>query len=401
MSTQDMFPEFETPAETVAFTPTRQAGLARLEQFAARTGQQYARQRNFDFGAERRSNVSALSPWICHRVITEQEVLHATLARHSVVGAEKFVQEVFWRSYFKGWLEQHPSVWTAYQDGLMRALNTGAHQAAYADAMAGRTGIACFDHWARELVKTGYLHNHARMWFASIWIFTLRLPWELGADFFLRHLVDGDPASNTLGWRWVGGLHTKGKTYLARASNIAKYTGGRFNPDGQLATVAEPLSEPMVHPRVPLRQVEPVLNDDVVLLVTEEDCQIEALLPSAPAARLGVLATDRRSPLAVGDVARTFAAGAVKEASGAIPSDTDWTDQIIAAAEAAGTKTVVTAYAPVGPVATQLVRLGDTGITVHQVRRDYDSLAWPHGTKGFFAMKKKIPQILRALGFAL
>jgi deoxyribodipyrimidine photo-lyase len=82
-----------------------------------------------------------------------------------------------------------------------------------------------FDDWAQELVATGYLHNHARMWFASIWIFTLRLPWELGADFFLRHLIDGDPASNTLSWRWVGGLHTPGKTYLATADNIAEHRG--------------------------------------------------------------------------------------------------------------------------------------------------------------------------------
>ena len=99
----------------------------------------------------------------------------------------------------------------------------------------GATGIDCFDAWARELVATGYLHNHARMWFASIWIFTLRLPWELGADFFLRHLIDGDPASNTLSWRWVAGLQTAGKTYLATAENIARFTGGRFAPQG-LAT---------------------------------------------------------------------------------------------------------------------------------------------------------------------
>ncbi|MDG2404005.1 MAG: FAD-binding domain-containing protein [Paracoccaceae bacterium] len=400
MSTQDMFPELEMQAEAIAFTPTRQAGLARLEQFAARTGQHYARLRNFDFGAERRGNVSALSPWIRHRMITEEEVLHATLARHSVSGAEKFVQEVFWRTYFKGWLEQHSSVWTTYQDGLMQALNTGVHQAEYIDAIEGRTGIDCFDHWVRELVETGYLHNHARMWFASIWIFTLRLPWELGADFLLRHLIDGDPASNTLSWRWVGGLHTKGKTYLARASNIAKYTGGRFNPHRQLSVLAEPLSEPILHPRITIQMVEPVPNEDILLLVTEEDCQIETLLPHAPAGRLGLLATQGRSPLVLGDVALAFATGAIKEASGAAPSNTDWTGQIIAAAEAAGTKTVVTAYAPVGPVATQLANLSDSGITVHQIRRHYDSLAWPHGTKGFYGLKKKIPQILRGLGFS-
>ena len=401
MSSQDMFPELETQAEAISFTPSRQAGLARLDQFSARTGQHYARQRNFDFGTEKRGNVSALSPWIRHRMITEKEVLHATLARHSMSGSEKFVQEVFWRTYFKGWMEQHPSVWTAYQDGLRQILDTGIQQAEYADAISGRTGIDCFDHWARELVETGYLHNHARMWFASIWIFTLRLPWELGADFFLRHLIDGDPASNTLSWRWVGGLHTKGKTYLARASNIAKYTDGRFNPHGQLSASAEPLSEPMLHPRVPIPIVEPVPDEDILLLVTEEDCQIETLLHHAPAGRLGLVATQRRSPLAVGDVAQAFATGAVEEASGAAPSETDWTDQVIAAAEAVGAKTVVTGYAPVGPAATQLATLGDSGITVHQIRRDYDNLAWPHCTRGFFGLKKAIPQICRQLGFAV
>ncbi len=96
--------------------------------------------------------------------------------------------------------------------------------------LSGSTGIDCFDHWAQELADTGYLHNHARMWFASIWIFTLELPWQLGADFFLTRLLDADPAANTLSWRWVAGLHTPGKHYLARASNIEKFTLGRFNP---------------------------------------------------------------------------------------------------------------------------------------------------------------------------
>ena len=93
----------------------------------------------------------------------------------------------------------------------------------------GATAIEPFNDWVRELKETGYLHNHARMWFASIWIHTLELPWYLGADFFLKHLLDGDEAVNTLSWRWVAGLHTKGKTYLARASNIEKYTNGRYS----------------------------------------------------------------------------------------------------------------------------------------------------------------------------
>ena len=67
------------------------------------------------------------------------------------------------------------------------------------------------------------------MWFASIWIFTLELPWQLGAEFFMQHLYDGDSASNTLGWRWVAGIQTQGKHYLASEWNIKKFTNNRFN----------------------------------------------------------------------------------------------------------------------------------------------------------------------------
>ncbi|MEO0622488.1 MAG: FAD-binding domain-containing protein [Pseudomonadota bacterium] len=403
-------PGLEASTETVAFEPTRAAGLARLDQFVSRTGRHYASTRNYDLGADQRSNVSALSPWIRHRLLTEEEVLRATLARHAPSTAEKFVQEVFWRTYFKGWLEQRPSVWTAYQAGLTRALasveaNSGLAKA-YAEATEGRTGIEGFDHWAQELVEDGYLHNHARMWFASIWIFTLRLPWQLGADFFLRHLLDGDPASNTLSWRWVAGLHTKGKTYQARASNISKYTEGRFRPIHQLSPEAEPLAEQAEHPKVPVPLADAMPEGDALLLVTEEEGRAETLLPRPPVAALGLLATADRSPLPVGDHAMRFAKGAVEDVLARTGVEAhmgagDWAEAIIAAADAAGTQTVVTAYAPVGPVASRLTEaqpaLETAGIRLHQIRRRYDDLAWPHATKGFFALKQKIPSVLRDL----
>ena len=99
-----------------------------------------------------------------------------------------------------------------------------------------RSGIPAMDAWTSELIETGYLHNHARMWYASIWIHTLKLPWTLGAEFFLRNLLDGDVASNTLSWRWVAGLHTVGKFYLAQKSNICKFTAGRLEVNIPLAT---------------------------------------------------------------------------------------------------------------------------------------------------------------------
>lgn len=415
MSAEVILPGLEDQPERLAFMPTRAAGLARMDRFTPRAGRHYASQRNYDFGPERRGNVSALSPWIRHRLISEEEVLKATLARHSLASAEKFVQEVFWRSYFKGWLEQRPGVWNSYQDGLADALikldQDRAMAIDFQNAVAGRSGIEGFDQWSKELIETGYLHNHARMWFASIWIFTLRLPWELGADFFLRHLMDGDPASNTLSWRWVAGLHTKGKTYQARVSNIAKYTEGRFRPEVQLSNTAKPLVDPIEHALRPVPPADPMPAGDFLLLITEEDSCPEQLLPRPPVGVLGLLATKGRSPLEIGKIARSFSEGAVGDALARAGATTatplspgSWAQQIIAAAKAAGTRTVVTAYAPIGPVATHVAHsrpaLKDAGITLHQTRRRYDDLAWPHATKGFFALKKKIPQILRDLGLA-
>ena len=411
MTTPDLFPEAKYQSEAVTFEPTRQAGIARLKKFITRTGAHYASQRNYDYGPTNRNSVSALSPWIKHRLITQEEVLTQTLAHHSLSASMKFVQEVFWRSYFKGWMEQHPSVWHSYLNSLETALEAlerdKLRKTDYDEAIAGRTGIDCFDHWCDELKETGYLHNHARMWFASIWIFTLRLPWELGADFFLNHLIDGDAAANTLSWRWVGGLHTKGKSYLARPSNIAQFTDGRFDPVGQLSPTAEPLIEDMDHPYVPLSLVQPIPQDEYVLLITSEDCQPESFTTGAQIGVLGLLsATDPKQSTQV----RAFEKGAVQDAISrssqtlaTVATTQDWGAALIEAAQKAGTNQIITPWAAIGPIATQLdatkAELEKAGIHLHQQQRTYDTLTWPHATKGFFKLKKKIPNILNDLGF--
>ncbi|WP_171233603.1 FAD-binding domain-containing protein [Ruegeria sp. HKCCA4812] len=407
----EMFSELDEAKETFDFKPTRTNGLIRLTQFVGRTGRHYASARNYDFGTERRSNVSGLSPWLRHRLITEKEVLATVLASHNFNAAEKFVQEVFWRTYFKGWMEQRPSVWSLYQRDLLSACerlrDDEGLKTRFNDAVNGNTGIDCFDHWARELVATGYLHNHARMWFASIWIFTLRLPWQLGADFFLRHLLDGDPASNTLSWRWVGGLHTKGKTYLARPDNIAKYTEGRFQPKG-LAKFAEPLTEPVEHPLVPPSSPHMPSDSPYLLLLTEDDLSAHQLMPTSPVAKIGLLATHGRSPNQMGDVVQDFAKGAMSNAlepHGKLGQSTeDWCGTLIEAARNAGVTTIATAYAPVGPTRSRLDRaepvLRDAGLSLNRIIRPYDAITWPHAKAGFFGLRKKIPSLLRQLNLA-
>ena len=177
------------------------------------------------------TNVSRLSASVRFRLLLEDEIIEQTLAGHSFGAVEKWLQEVCWRRYWKGWLELRPSVWSHWRQRVatLRQKLPAEIMAKVENVAAGRSGVACMDAMARELIETGYLHNHARMWFASFWIHVERLPWELGADFFFRHLLDADPASNTLSWRWVAGVQTPGKTYLVRLSNIEKYAPGYLN----------------------------------------------------------------------------------------------------------------------------------------------------------------------------
>ncbi len=211
------------------FEPSRAKALDRLESFVENNLAEYSKLRNFDFGPDKRSNVSCLSPYVTHGIVNEQEIIKKSLGKFSFSKNEKFIQEVLWRTYWKGWLELRPNVWSDYLTELIKIKENLKNNQNYKNAIEGKTKIDCFNQWVIELKENNYLHNHTRMWFASIWIFTLELPWQLGAEFFMQHLYDGDAASNTLGWRWVAGVQTQGKHYLASEWNIKKFTANRFN----------------------------------------------------------------------------------------------------------------------------------------------------------------------------
>ena len=202
------------------FEASRAKALNQLNNFVENNLGEYSKLRNFDFGPEKRSNISCLSPYITHGIINEQEVIQKALSKFSFSKNEKFIQEVLWRTYWKGWLELRPNVWADFLIELNQIKNEFKDNKDYIAAIEGKTKVDCFNEWVKELKENNYLHNHTRMWFASIWIFTLELPWQLGAEFFMQHLYDGDAASNTLGWRWVAGVQTQGKHYLASEWNI-------------------------------------------------------------------------------------------------------------------------------------------------------------------------------------
>ena len=402
---------------TQQMTATRAEAQARLERFAPNMGCDYAQGRNFDRGVGAHRDVSMLSPYIRRRLLTEQEVIATAIKSQGAEASAKFIDEVIWRSYFKGWLEQRPEVWDSYAAGLRQDLakmqgDAGLRHAIHS-AETGQTGLSYFDSWALELIETGYLHNHARMWFASIWIFSLKLPWRVGADFFLRHLLDGDPASNTLSWRWVAGLHTRGKPYVAQADNIARFTNERFVPRAQELTqnaagleALEPDGLPACKaPRSPLA---PQSRLPTALLLTEEDCRIEDFpiedLICTTAATLA--ASPLRSPREVARLVVQFEAGAladVAQRSGVAvssmalgaPSDlAQWALQ-------SGAEQIVTPYVPVGPLREWLLRakpeLDAAGISLAEWRRDWDAMIWPYATAGFFKVKKQIPKFLREI----
>ena len=404
---------FDTP--TMAFEPTRSAGLARLNQSAPKAGRAYASERNYDRGPGRHKGVSLLSPYTRHRLVTEREILRATLERHSQSAAEKFISEVLWRTYFKGNLERHPSVWAAYKRDVAREraamAKDGALRHNVTAAEAGETGIDAFDSWANELVETGYMHNHARMWFASIWMFTLRLPWSLGADFFLRHLIDGDAASNTLSWRWVGGLHTKGKNYIARTDNIARYTDGRFKHT-DVAPHADPLDEFEDHPSRSVPQGDALPHGEALWVITEDECSSDPL-PVTASAVLATTSAELRAPHGgLSEDVQHFTADAVRDAlkriteDNAIPAADNGhiapltAERIMDAADAAGTKAIAMRYVPIGPAADALAAARPTleaeGYTIHQILRKEDAKAWHHADRGFFKVKKAIPKLIAA-----
>ena len=385
---------------------TRAEALERLAAFVPFAGEDYARLRNKDLGAGRHNHVSRLSAALRRRLVSEEETIAAVLARHPYRAAEKFISEVFWRSYWKGWLESRPTLWPAYLHAVAQAnarlATDQSLRQRHAMACAGQTGIDCFDAWVRELEATGYLHNWARMQFASIWVFTLDLPWELGASFTMKRFVDSDPASNTLSWRWVAGLHTAGKAYLSDAALIAAMTQGRFAPQG-LSTQAVIGLDTLLVPRpLPPRQpAKPDPSMPSLLVLSIEDLSPEtvpqlhglpihsiAFLPGATAADQVVLKDA---------LARAQDRWPKAKCHGALsPANL---------AEAAkDCAQIVTAFVPVGLVADGFGPLRQAalalGLPLREYLRDWDAQVWPHCQKGFFALKENIPALVAQRGLA-
>ncbi len=373
------------------FKTTREEAIQDLENYINKEIVNYSTQRNFDFGPGKRKNVSCLSPYISHRLITEYEVVKKVLSKFPYQKVEKYIQEIFWRVYWKGWLELRPKVWSDFIEDL----KTIEENENYQKAINAQTNIQCFNDWVRELKENNYLHNHTRMWFASIWIFTLNLPWQKGAEFFMKHLLDGDAASNTLSWRWVAGLQTKGKHYVAQAWNISKFTNNKYQKV-ELNENALPLIDTREYKlKAPEISKEDIGSD--TLLFFENDLNIESLKLKKHQNIFCILISNEKRKIKLDKKVINFKKKIINDQIKRFPN-TKILEETQFEELAEKTKKFDIIYPSIGENLSFLKLIKKKkNLEYNFLVREGDEFCWQFSNKGYFNFKSNIPKIIQKI----
>jgi len=373
------------------FEASRAKALDKLNHFVESNLSQYSKLRNFDFGPDNRSNISCLSPYITHGIINELEIIDKSLKKFSFAKNEKFIQEVLWRTYWKGWLELRPNVWSDYLIELNKLRNEFKDNQNYINAIEGKTNLECFNQWINELKENNYLHNHARMWFASIWIFTLELPWQLGAELFMKHLYDGDPASNTLGWRWVSGIQTQGKHYLASEWNIKKFTNNRFQSI-KLNENAVPKVSEKTYPLAKQEFNNPQNIEKKNLLIFENNLSFEITdFKENKFEKIYIVSNKNENrSIKLSEKVVKFKSLLIKDQEQRL-KDQSIDCEVVDISEVKNIENYYGLYPTVGE---NLDYLNSNNLKIEFLYRNLDQLAWQYCNKGFFNFKNYIPKII-------
>ena len=376
------------------FEASRAKAIEKLNHFIENNLTDYSKLRNFDLGPEGRSNVSCLSPYITHGIVSEKEIIKKCLNKFSFAKNEKFIQEVLWRTYWKGWLELRPNVWSDYLIGLKKIREDFKDNKQYLNAIEGKTNIECFNSWVNELKENNYLHNHTRMWFASIWIFTLELPWQLGAEFFMQHLYDGDAASNTLGWRWVAGIQTQGKHYLASEWNIKKFTNNRFQ-NIKLNENAPPKVSEKSYSIIKQDFRNPQDIEEKNLIIFENNLSFEITDFKENNFEKIYIVSNRNETRSIklSEKSVKFKSLLINDQQQRL-RDNSIDCEIIDISEI---KNIENCYGLYPAVGENLDYLNSNNIKLDFLYRNLDRLSWQYCNKGFFNFKNYIPKIISAL----
>jgi deoxyribodipyrimidine photo-lyase len=374
------------------FVPSRASAIDNLNQFVENNLFEYSKLRNFDFGPDNRSNISCLSPYITHGIISELELIKKSLNKFSFTKNEKFIQEILWRTYWKGWLELRPKVWTDYLNELIKIREEFKNNADYKKATEGNTNIECFNEWVNELKNYNYLHNHTRMWFASIWTFTLKLPWQLGAEFFLQHLYDGDAAANTLGWRWVAGIQTQGKNYLASEWNIKKFTNNRFG-NIKLNENAPPEINDKTYSASKIKFNNPPILEEKNLLIFENNLSFEISDFNNQKFKKIFLVSSKNEKRTVklSEKLLKFKSQLIEDQKKRL-EEKSINCEIIDLIEIQNIKE--TSYGLYPTVGENLDYINTNNLKIEFLYRKLDQFSWQYCNKGFFNFKNYIPKII-------
>jgi hypothetical protein len=376
------------------FEASRAKAIEKLNHFVENNLSEYSKSRNFDFGPDNRSNISCLSPYITHGIINELEVIDKSLKKFSFAKNEKFIQEVLWRTYWKGWLELRPNVWSDYLLELNNLRNEFKDNQKYLNAIDGKTDLECFNQWVNELKNNNYLHNHTRMWFASIWIFTLELPWQLGAELFLQHLYDGDAASNTLSWRWVAGIQTQGKHYLASEWNINKFTNNRFQ-NIKLNENVPPKISKKSYPLIKRDFINPLSIEEENLLIFENNLSFEITdFNENKFKKIYIVANKNENRSIKLSVKLVKFRSLLMDDQSQRLKDKSIDSEVI---DIGKIKNIENCYGLYPTVGENLDYLKLNNIRINFLYRNIDQLAWQYCNKGFFNFKSYIPKIISTL----
>jgi len=376
----------------MVFEASRAKAVDKLNNFIEQNLTDYLRLRNFDLGPDNRSNISCLSPYITHGVINELEVIDKSLKKFSFAKNEKFIQEVLWRIYWKGWLELRPNVWSDYLIELGKVKDQFKKNQNYLDAIEAKTNVDCFNQWVIELKENNYLHNHTRMWFASIWIFTLELPWQLGAEFFMQHLYDGDAASNTLGWRWVAGIQTQGKHYLASEWNINKFTNNRFK-NIKLNENAMPIFSDKTYPINKKDFLNSEILEDQTLLIFENNMTFEfSDFKEHKFKKILLVLNDTNRTIKLSEKVLKFKANLLEDQKTRLEEKSINCETINISDLKNITEEVYALYPNVGE---NLDFIQNNQLkNIKFLYRKLDQFSWQYCNKGFFNFKNYIPKII-------
>ncbi len=121
-------------------------------------------------------------------------------------GAVCYISELIWREFYAYLLFHNPNLLnTEFQKkfrGTIQWSEPGLAKERFVAWIKGETGYPIVDAAMKQLAKTGWMHNRARMIVASVLTKNFGVDWRWGQEYFRHMLIDIDEASNNGGWQW-------------------------------------------------------------------------------------------------------------------------------------------------------------------------------------------------------